>query len=61
VQGGLVQLYQGWTPVSEITKDERWTPAELAENVGRLFGDRPTRYSPERSPLRQQAGIGGQR
>ena len=60
VQGGLVQLYQGWTPVSEIQKDERWTPAELAENVGLLFGDRPSRYSPDRSPLRQQAGIGGQ-
>src|SRR5947209_17282143 len=23
VQGGLVQLYQGWTPVSEVSKDDR--------------------------------------
>ena len=30
VQGGLVQLYQGWTPVAELSKDDRWTPTELA-------------------------------
>src|SRR5437899_5389127 len=34
VQGGLVQLYQGCTPVAELSKDERWTPAELAERAG---------------------------
>jgi NAD(P)-dependent dehydrogenase (short-subunit alcohol dehydrogenase family) len=59
VQGGLVQLYQGWTPVAEIRKDERWTPSELAERVGELFEGRPSQYSPDRSPLRQVAGIGG--
>jgi NAD(P)-dependent dehydrogenase (short-subunit alcohol dehydrogenase family) len=59
VQGGLVQLYQGWTPVAQIQKDGRWTPAELAERVGRLFEGRAKRYSPERSPLRRVAGIGG--
>src|SRR5438552_12941408 len=37
VQGGLVQLYQGWTPVAEIQKDDRWTPSELAGRVGELF------------------------
>jgi NAD(P)-dependent dehydrogenase (short-subunit alcohol dehydrogenase family) len=58
VQGGLVQLYQGWTPVAEIQKGDRWTPAELAERAGRLFGGRSTVYSPQRSPLRQVAGIG---
>lgn len=58
VQGGLVQLYQGWTPVAEIRKEERWTPAELADRMGDLFGARPTVYSPQRSPLRQEAGIG---
>ena len=58
VQGGLVQLYQGWTPVSEIAKEERWTPSELAGRMVELFGDRPTVYSPQRSPLRKTAGIG---
>ncbi len=59
VAGGLVQLYQGWTPVSEISRDERWTPSELAERMGDLFGDRPTVYSPARSAFREQAGIPG--
>ena len=59
VQGGLVQLYQGWTPVAEIRKDERWTPAELAGRIERLFEGRATAYSPERSPLREITGIGG--
>ena len=58
-QGGLVQLYQGWTPVAEIQKDDRWTPSELAGRVGELFEGRPTAYSPLRSPLRQVAGLGG--
>jgi NAD(P)-dependent dehydrogenase (short-subunit alcohol dehydrogenase family) len=59
VQGGLVQLYQGWTPVAELQKDDRWTPSELAERVGELFEGRRRDYSPERSPLRRVAGIGG--
>jgi NAD(P)-dependent dehydrogenase (short-subunit alcohol dehydrogenase family) len=53
IAGGLVQLYQGWTAVSEIQKGERWTPAELADRMSELFGDRPTVYEPPRSPLRQ--------
>ena len=59
VQGGLIQLYQGWTPVSELSKAERWTPSEIAEGVGELFGDRPTVYSPVRSAFREATGIGG--
>ena len=59
VQGGLVQLYQGWTPVAEVQKDDRWTPSELAGRVGQLFEGRPSVYSPLRSPLRQVAGLGG--
>src|SRR3989449_6789718 len=42
VQGGLVQLYQGWTPVAEIRRDQRWTPAELAGRMGELFEGLPT-------------------
>src|SRR5438445_349339 len=60
VQGGLVQLYQGWAPVSEISKTERWSPAELVARMKELFGDRPSVYSPLRSPLRQLTGIGGE-
>jgi NAD(P)-dependent dehydrogenase (short-subunit alcohol dehydrogenase family) len=59
VTGGLVQLYQGWTPVAQIEKADRWEPAELAGRVAELFADRPTAYSPERSALRQLAGLGG--
>jgi NAD(P)-dependent dehydrogenase (short-subunit alcohol dehydrogenase family) len=59
VQGGLVQLYQGWIPVSEIEKGERWAPAELAGRMDELFAGRPTAYSPARSPLRMVAGIEG--
>lgn len=60
VQGGLIQLYQGWTPIAQIQKEERWTPAELSERVGELFQDRSTVYSPQGSPLRRVAGIGGE-
>ena len=59
-QGGLVQLYQGWTPVAELSKDARWTPAELAGRMGELFGDRADR--PTRRPVAPSAvppGIGG--
>ena len=57
VQGGLVQLYQGWTPAAEIDKGDRWDVAELAERVAELFEGRPTTYTPQRSPLRRLAGI----
>jgi NAD(P)-dependent dehydrogenase (short-subunit alcohol dehydrogenase family) len=58
VTGGLVQLYQGWTPVAELDRGRRWEITELADRVGELFGDRPTAYRPERSPLRQITGAG---
>jgi NAD(P)-dependent dehydrogenase (short-subunit alcohol dehydrogenase family) len=57
VAGGLVELYQGWTPVSSLTKDGRWTPEELARRADELFGEHPTVYSPPVSPFRQAAGI----
>jgi NAD(P)-dependent dehydrogenase (short-subunit alcohol dehydrogenase family) len=60
VQGGLVQVYQGWTPVAEISKDARFAPAEIAARATELFGGRPTEYSPLRSPLRQLTGIAGE-
>jgi len=60
VTGGLVQLFQGWTPVAEIQKDARWEVAELADRVRELFEARKTRYSPDLSVMRQIAGIGGE-
>jgi NAD(P)-dependent dehydrogenase (short-subunit alcohol dehydrogenase family) len=59
VQGGLVQLYQGWTPAAEIDKGARWEVAELAKRVEELFEGRAPAYTPQRSPLRRLAGIGG--
>ncbi len=59
VQGGLVQLYRSWTAVSEVQKDSRWTPQELSERMGELFGDRPTVYTPDLSAFRRAAGVGG--
>lgn len=57
ITGGLVQLYQGWTPVAEEDKEGRWTPQELAERIPGLFGERSTAYAPERSPLRRITGL----
>jgi NAD(P)-dependent dehydrogenase (short-subunit alcohol dehydrogenase family) len=53
VQGGTVQLYEGWTPIAEIEQPRRWEPSELAARIGELFEGRPAAYSPARSPLRQ--------
>jgi NAD(P)-dependent dehydrogenase (short-subunit alcohol dehydrogenase family) len=55
--GGIVQLYQGWTPVAEIDRGARWEPAELAERIGQLFEGRDTAYTPPPSPLRRLSGI----
>jgi NAD(P)-dependent dehydrogenase (short-subunit alcohol dehydrogenase family) len=52
VAGGTVQLYQGWGPVAEARKDERWTVSELIKEVPALFGERPTAYTPQASQLR---------
>ncbi len=52
VAGGTVQLYQGWGPVGEAQKEERWTVDELIKEVPALFADRPTAYSPQASQLR---------
>jgi NAD(P)-dependent dehydrogenase (short-subunit alcohol dehydrogenase family) len=54
VSGGTLQLYQGWGPVAEARKDERWTVEELVERVPQLFGDRPKVYAPRPSELRAE-------
>ena len=58
ITGGLVQLYQGWTPVSELDKGSRWEPKELADRMAELFDGRPTVYEADRSPLRRVTGVG---
>ena len=57
ITGGLVQVYRSWTPVAEHDLERRWTPAELAERIPALFGDRPTAYAPDSSPLRRITGL----
>lgn len=57
ITGGLVQLYQGWTPVAQLEKDARWEPKELADRMSELFGGRPTVYEADRSPLRRVTGL----
>jgi NAD(P)-dependent dehydrogenase (short-subunit alcohol dehydrogenase family) len=59
ITGGLVQLYQGWTPVAEIDRNERWEVSELSQRIGELFEGRDTAYTPDRSPLRRITGVGG--
>ncbi len=59
ITGGLVQLYRGWNPVAEEERGRRWTPQELAERVPAMFGERPSAYAPEFSPLRRITGISG--
>jgi NAD(P)-dependent dehydrogenase (short-subunit alcohol dehydrogenase family) len=38
VQGGLVQLLQGWHPVTEVRSDEPWTLDAVAVQRDRLLG-----------------------
>src|SRR5437763_796892 len=57
IQGGLVELYQGWHPVAALSKDERWTPEEIAARAEELFPEQPKHYAPPQSPFRQAAGL----
>jgi len=37
VQGGAVKLFTGWTVVSSVERDDRWTVAELEEAIPKLL------------------------
>ena len=50
--GGTLQLYEGWGPVRQIEKGDRWTVEELVDRVPGMFGDRPAVYAPPKSLLR---------
>ena len=52
VSGGSVQLYEGWGPVAQARKEQRWTVAELAKEIPPLFEGRSTAYAPPQSILR---------
>jgi NAD(P)-dependent dehydrogenase (short-subunit alcohol dehydrogenase family) len=39
VQGGKVALFQPWTMVEEIDKEDRWSVADLAAEMGKLVAD----------------------
>jgi NAD(P)-dependent dehydrogenase (short-subunit alcohol dehydrogenase family) len=40
VFGGRIHLFEGWTMVSEIEQDERWTVDSIAARADDLFGER---------------------
>ncbi len=46
VGGGEIDLVQGWTVVSKLQKDGRWTIDELVTRSKELFGDRSTDTPP---------------
>jgi NAD(P)-dependent dehydrogenase (short-subunit alcohol dehydrogenase family) len=52
IQGPLLQLYQGWTPVQTLTAEAGWTPGAIAERADELFGERPRTYVPPDEPFR---------
>jgi NAD(P)-dependent dehydrogenase (short-subunit alcohol dehydrogenase family) len=52
--GGTVQLYRGWGPVQEISKDARWTLEELVERAPAMFGDTPKDYAPPKTIMRSE-------
>jgi NAD(P)-dependent dehydrogenase (short-subunit alcohol dehydrogenase family) len=46
VFGGRVDVLQGWSTAGSLSRDERWTVAELEDRAGELFGDRDTGAPP---------------
>ena len=50
--GGTLQLYDGWGPIQQIEKNDRWTVEELVERIPGMFGDKPPVYAPPKSQLR---------
>jgi hypothetical protein len=51
IQGGTLELLEGWRSVNKLERDGRWTAAELAGAMRRLFGERPSVYEPAASPF----------
>ncbi len=39
IQGGVVQLFTGWTAAASVERDERWTVADLAATIPKLLDE----------------------
>ena len=39
IQGGLMQIVQGWRPVSQVTSEEAWTVEGIAKRKDELFAN----------------------
>ncbi|MET0627289.1 MAG: SDR family NAD(P)-dependent oxidoreductase [Acidimicrobiia bacterium] len=48
IAGGVAQIVQGWTPVTQITSDEVWTLDALNAGRATLFADRDSGVPPFR-------------
>ena len=48
IMGGVAQIVQGWTPVTQIESDEVWTIDALAKGRDTLFADRDAGVPPFR-------------
>jgi hypothetical protein len=46
VTGGRVHLVDGFTDLSAVTRDSRWSVGELIEHQAELMGDRRGRIPP---------------
>ena len=48
IAGGVAQIVQGWTPVTQILSDEKWTLDALSKGRDTLFADRDSGVPPFR-------------
>jgi len=53
VYGGNVHLFDPWSFGEPVSRNRRWTPAELADELPKLFDGGSTRYSPQTSSLQE--------
>jgi NAD(P)-dependent dehydrogenase (short-subunit alcohol dehydrogenase family) len=46
IQGGLIELFEGWRSVKRIEAEGRWTAADIHSRAGELMQGRATAYQP---------------
>src|SRR6185312_5730642 len=46
IQGGLIELFEGWRSVTRIEARGRWTAADIGRRIGELMAGRATAYRP---------------
>ena len=49
IQGGLLELFEGWHSVAQAQSGTRWTAAGIDEQMAELFTGRPLSYRPPQS------------